>query len=803
MQFDVATKKVHISVDELCRTVVNHASIDARGLRIYPDTGKLAERMAEKYGLSYEEDVALTRTVSRGGLFYEVSGVCDGILRKNGQTTVFVNRCVNGYTDRITADMTAESIGNAVVYAYMAAESEMLSSVTFRVTFYHNANDVRTIEKSYTRAEMSAAFMRLIDLHRPFAALEAERVCVRLPNAKNQVFPYREMRVQQRDFMVEVLRAVKYGGKAVIEAPTGTGKTMAALYPAVKAMGTGYADKIFFFTSKTTTALAALEAAKKLSASSGLRAVHITAKERCCPIRMRDPFKCTPEKCPRAKGHYKRSADAIAEIVTTHKVIGTEEIGEFAKKYSICPYEFSLDLTEHCDIVICDCNYLIDEGAHLRRYFGECETMQKRYIFLFDEAHNLADRAKASFGAELRLSAFRRFLDSVRTMPETPVTEAIASIDFYMQSMEALCADSIEEHSDGIRRGFTTMNAFDKQFFDLLTAFIKAADRYMHSSAFGTLPDTLFDLVSDVRKYVSSLEIFDAHFTHTIAVNGNEIVTKILCLDPSARLAEKCKKGVASIFFSATLTPLDYYASLFGAADGVKLRLDCPYDRENLAVCILDKLSVKYQFRSQNAGAVADAIYSTVSRRDGNYMVYFPSYAYMSEVQTLFKYKYPHIKTVMQAQNMSEEARRGFLDAFRAGTRTTLVGFSVLGGIYSEGIDLVGDRLIGSIIVGVGLTKPTDESEVLRAYYDTKYEQGTEYAYVYPGFNRVLQAAGRVIRTETDRGVVVFLDERYAEPNYKALLPWQFRTAKFVGDSRSLELVLDHFWQKHSEKAGQ
>ena len=803
MQFDAATKKVHISAEELCRTVVNHASIDARGIRIYPDTGKLAERMTEKYGLSYTENVPLTRTVSRGGLFYEVSGVCDGILRKNGQTTVFVNRCVTSYTDRITTDLAAECIGNAVVYAYMTAESEMLSSVTFRVTFYHNQNDVRTIEKAYTRAEMSAAFMRLIDLHRPFAALEAERVCMRLPGAKNQVFPYREMRAQQRDFMVEVLRAVKFGGKAVIEAPTGTGKTMAALYPAVKAMGAGYADKIFFFTSKTTTALAALEAAKKLSASSGLRAVHITAKERCCPIRMRDPFKCTPEKCPRAKGHYKRTADAIADIVTAHKVIGTEEIGEFAKKYSICPYEFSLDLTEHCDVIICDCNYLIDEGAHLRRYFGACETMQKRYIFLFDEAHNLADRAKASFGAELRLSAFRRFLDSVRTMPETPVTEAIASIDFYMQSMEALCADSIEEHADGVKRGFTTMNTFDKQFFDLLTAFVKAADRYMHSSAFGTLPDSLFDLVSDVRKYISSLEIFDAHFTHTIAVNGSEIVTKILCLDPSARLAEKCKKGVASVFFSATLTPLDYYASLFGAADGVKLRLDCPYDRENLAVCILDKLSVKYQFRSQNAGAVADAIYSTVSRRDGNYMVYFPSYAYMSEVQTLFKYKYPHIKTVMQAQNMSEEARRGFLDAFRLGTRTTLVGFSVLGGIYSEGIDLVGDRLIGSIIVGVGLVKPTDESEVLRAYYDTKYEQGTEYAYVYPGFNRVLQAAGRVIRTETDRGVVVFLDERYAEPNYKALLPWQFRTAKFVGDNRSLESVLDRFWQKHNKKAGQ
>ena len=796
MIFDAAAKKVHISVEELCHTVVNHASIDTRGARLYPDKGKVAEWLTGKHGLAYTEEVSLSRTVSRGGLFYEVSGVCDGVLREGGKVLACVNRCIGDFTSCITSDMAAESIGQAVAYAYMLAESEMLGSIGFRVTFYHNQNDIKTIEKSYTRAEMAAAFMRLLDLHRSFAALEAERVCVRLPAAKAQAFPYREMRQQQRDFMLEVLRAVKFGGKALIEAPTGTGKTMAALYPALKALGSGYAQKIFFFTSKTTTALAALDAAKKLSATSGVRAIHISAKERCCPIKMRDPLKCTPEKCPRANGHYKRTADAIADIVTAYKVIDPSAIDAYANKYSICPYEFSLDLTEHCDIVICDCNYLIDEAAHFRRYFSSCGEGRPKYIFLFDEAHNLLERAKASFGAELRLSKIRRFLDEVRTMPQNSVTEALASIDFYIDSMRELCADTCEEGDDGIVRGFTTTNSFDKQLYDLLTAFVKAADRHIRSPYGGSLPDSLFELSSDAKKYITSLEMFDECFVHTVTVNGGEVISKILCLDPSKRLAERCKFGAATIFFSATLTPLNYYAALYGAPDAVKLKLDCPYDRENLCVCIMDKLSVKYQFRSQNATAVADAIMSTVSRRDGNYMVYFPSYEYMSEVQTVFKYKYPHIKTVMQAKNMSEDARRAFLDAFRAGTRQTLVGFSVLGGIYSEGIDLVGDRLIGSVIVGVGLTKPTNESEVFRVYYDNKYEAGKEYAYTYPGFNRVLQAAGRVIRTETDRGVVVFIDERYAEPGYKELLPHQFRTAKFVGDTRSLESVLDRFWGK-------
>ncbi|MBQ6892903.1 MAG: ATP-dependent DNA helicase [Clostridia bacterium] len=796
MIFDAALKKVHISVGELCRTVVNHASIDVRGARIYPDNGKIAELFESKFGLSFTPDVSIQRVVSRGGIFYDISGICDGIVRRDGKTIVCVNRCINDFTSRITSDMAAETIGNAVALSYMVAESEMLSNISFLVTFYHNQNDVKYIEKTYTKQEMSAAFNRLLDMHRPFVALEAERVCVRLPEAKAASFPYREMRAQQRDFMIEVLRAVKTHGKAVIEAPTGTGKTMAALFPALKALGNGYVDKIFYFTSKTTTAFAAIEATKKLAENTGIRAVHVSAKERCCPIKMQDPFKCTPAKCPRANGHYKRTADAITDVVTQHKVIDISVINEFSNKHCVCPYELSLDLTEYCDIIICDYNYLIDEASHFRRYFSECADSGQKYLFLFDEAHNLIDRAKASFGAEIRLSKIRKFLDEVRSLPQNAVCEALSSIEFYVNSMRELCADSVEEREDGIERGFTTSHAFDKQFYDLLVAFTRAVDKYSRSPACGSLPDSIFDLNADAKKYISSLEIFDECFVHTVFVSGGEVVTKIVCLDPSKRLEERTKFGVASIFFSATLTPLEYYATLYGAADSVKLKLDSPYDRENLCVCIMDKLSVKYQFRSQNAGAVADAIMSVCSRRDGNYMVYFPSYEYMSEVQTLFKYKYPHIKTVMQAKGMSEQSRREFLDAFRIGNRSTLVGFCVLGGIYSEGIDLVGDRLIGTVIVGVGLTKPTDESEVVREYYDNKYEAGKEYAYTYPGFNRVLQAAGRVIRTETDRGVVVFIDERYAEPGYKELLPHQFRTAKFVGDTRSLEMIIDRFWNE-------
>lgn len=793
MQFDPVSKKLRIDARELCHTVVNHASIDRRAAHIREDDGKVDDLLEHRYGTNYHKKQALCRTVSRGGLFYEIGGTADGIARENGKVTVCVNRLFGDYTSKLDTDRTAETVALAALLACMVAESELLGSVAFRITFFHNSRDIRVIEKSFSRRELTEAVGRLLDLHRPFAALEAERLCVRIPNCKTLAFPYPEMRPQQRDFIVETLRTIGGGGKALIEAPTGTGKTAAALYPALRALGAGMIDKIFYFTSKNTTALAALDAARNMSASTGIRAVHITAKERICPVRLRDPMKCTPEVCPRARGHYGRVPDALAELVRSAHIYDADTIAEAAGRHSVCPYELSLDLSEACDIVICDCNYLIDEAAYFRRYFEPGAT-DVRYVFLFDEAHNLLDRAKACYGGELRRSEIRRFLDEVRTVPKNAVCDALADLEFYIDSMRELCADSMEEDDAGAVHGFTTVHSFDKQLYDLLAAFDRAAAKYIRSPLCGSLPDHLYLLHDKVKKYLTAMELFDRCFVGTVTVHGDEVIAKIVCIDPSGQLAKKTARGRASIFFSATLTPLDYYATLYGAPDAAKLKLDCPYDRANLCVCIMDKLSVRYQFRSQNAAAVADAIMQTVSRRDGNYMVYFPSYAYMTEVQTLFKYKYPHIRTVVQAKDMSEHARRGFLDAFRAGTRTTLVGFSVLGGIYAEGIDLVGDRLIGSVIVGVGLVQPSDENEILREYYDDKYEAGREYAYIYPGFNRVLQAAGRVIRTETDCGVVVFIDERYAEPTYKELMPAQYRTAKFVGDTQALGAVLDRFW---------
>ncbi len=793
MQFDPVSKKLRIDARELCHTVVNHASIDRRAAHIREDDGKVDDLLEHRYGTNYHKKQALCRTVSRGGLFYEIGGTADGIARENGKVTVCVNRLFGDYTSKLDTDRTAETVALAALLACMVAESELLGSVAFRITFFHNSRDIRVIEKSFSRRELTEAVGRLLDLHRPFAALEAERLCVRIPNCKTLAFPYPEMRPQQRDFIVETLRTIGGGGKALIEAPTGTGKTAAALYPALRALGAGMIDKIFYFTSKNTTALAALDAARNMSASTGIRAVHITAKERICPVRLRDPMKCTPEVCPRARGHYGRVPDALAELVRSAHIYDADTIAEAAGRHSVCPYELSLDLSEACDIVICDCNYLIDEAAYFRRYFEPGAT-DARYVFLFDEAHNLLDRAKACYGGELRRSEIRRFLDEVRTVPKNAVCDALADLEFYIDSMRELCADSMEEDDAGAVHGFTTVHSFDKQLYDLLAAFDRAAAKYIRSPICGSLPDHLYLLHDKVKKYLTAMELFDRCFVGTVTVHGDEVIAKIVCIDPSGQLAKKTARGRASIFFSATLTPLDYYATLYGAPDAAKLKLDCPYDRANLCVCIMDKLSVRYQFRSQNAAAVADAIMQTVSRRDGNYMVYFPSYAYMTEVQTLFKYKYPHIRTVVQAKDMSEHARRGFLDAFRAGARTTLVGFSVLGGIYAEGIDLVGDRLIGSVIVGVGLVQPSDENEILREYYDDKYEAGREYAYIYPGFNRVLQAAGRVIRTETDCGVVVFIDERYAEPTYKELMPAQYRTAKFVGDTQALGAVLDRFW---------
>ena len=363
-------KSSRIGAAELCHTVVNHASIDRRAAHIRPDDGKVDELLEHQYGTNYHPKQELCRTVSRGGLFYEIHATADGIARASGKTTVCVNRLFGDYTSKLDADRTAETVAFAALLAYMVAESEMLGTIAFRITFFHNNRDKSVIEKSFSRRELAEAVGRLLDLHRPFAALEAERLCVRIPNCKTLTFPYPEMRPQQRDFIVETLRAIGSGKKALIEAPTGTGKTAAALDPALRALGAGMIDKIFYFTSKNTTALAALDAARKMSDKTGIRAVHITAKERICPVKLRDPMKCTPEVCPRAKGHFGRVPDAIADLVGAARIYDADTIADIAGKRSVCPYELSLDLSEACDLIICvTATTSLTRPAYFRRYF--------------------------------------------------------------------------------------------------------------------------------------------------------------------------------------------------------------------------------------------------------------------------------------------------------------------------------------------------------------------------------------------------------------------------------------------------
>ncbi|MBQ9429039.1 MAG: ATP-dependent DNA helicase [Clostridia bacterium] len=792
MEYDAGTKTLRLSAAQLCKKAANHGDINARGFRIF-EGGRMSERLAEKYGADYQTDLSLSGTICRGGFFFEIFTKCDGYLHRKEGDVLFVHRAVSTATARLTADHTAEYVGLCVLSAHLAVLRSGAESLTYCLTLSHGAKDVRTVEKTMTREELAAAAARLVDRFLPFASLAAEAAEVRVPGCRALSFPYAEMRVQQREFMHETLRAVKAHGALLVEAPTGTGKTMAALYPAFKALGAGHVEKIFYFTSKNTTALAALDAAKRLSASAKIRAIHITAKERLCPTRSGDPYKCTPRVCPRAGGHYKRLADAICDIMTAHRVISDKEILETAGKYKVCPYEFALDLTDDCDLIVCDCNYLIDEAVYFRRYFSGGGA--GKYLFLFDEAHNLPDRAKDAYSASLALSTLKNFRAETEE-GDHPVLEALDALILYVEGMRALCEDSVQIDAQGRACGFCALAAFDKTLSELLTAFLHACDRYFYSAGYGALPPSLHGVYAAAKEFSTALSIFDTHFVGTVEVKNGELILQALCLDPSGQLQLKLKKGVASVFFSATLSPLEYYATLFGAPHAAKLKLDSPYDRSNLAVCILDKISVRYQVRSQNAAAVAEAIFAAAKAKRGNYMVYFPSYAYLKEVYAIFSTAYPRIRTVVQSREMKSGERRAFLDAFSAENAETLVGFSVLGGIYAEGIDLVGERLIGSVIVGVGMILPTNESELLAAYCEEKYEAGKEYAYIYPGFNKVLQAAGRVIRTERDRGVIVLIDERYVAEPYRSLLPRQYRHAKLCGSARALSAVLKAFWAR-------
>ncbi len=707
-----------------------------------------------------------------------VGGRIDGIIGSEDPPVVQEIKTVLTPLDALGEWDNPMYWAQARCYAYMYAREHDLPLITIRITYAHlDTLEIRSFDRTQRREELEKFFTEAAQRYLRLARIAREWKEVRNQSITELSFPFGQFRPRQREFAGAVYRAVKNGRQVFAQAPTGTGKTIATLFPSIKAMGEDAAAKIFYLTAKGVTATAARDALE-LMRRKGLRirSVCITAKDKICLLPVRS---CDPDDCPYCKGYYDRLSGALTETFEIQN-IDREEIERIAQTHCVCPFELSLDVALWCDCIICDYNYVFDPSVYLRRFFDEED---ERYVFLIDEAHNLVDRAREMFSAECvsqRYGALRKKIR--RGMPE--IKRALTRLLNLLREI------------DGSMEGghFRTEEQPPPALLHNLGAFATAAQKRLARNEKHPAREELLELYFETLSFLRIEENYGKHYRTTITRHKKNLIVKLFCLDPSLLLRMALKRANASVFFSATLSPPGYFRDILGGCRDAKLlRIGSPFPPENLNVLIGSSVSTYYKDRTDTAPQIAQMISAAIEQKRGNYLVFFPSYAYLQLVEKYLSDFHSELHLVTQTPSMDENERRAFLENFTEENSETLLGLAVMGGVFGEGIDLVGDKLVGVVIVGVGLPQIHEERELIKDHFHKSGKPGFDFAYVYPGINKVLQAAGRVIRSETDRGMILLIDKRFTRTPYSTLLPPEWKIG-YVNESDAISKTLSKFW---------
>jgi len=730
---------------------------------------------------SYRAEVALSLTVEGELVSLDVGGRVDGLLLAAEGAVLEEIKTTTAPPGSISQEANPLHWAQLRCYGHMLARQYELQEVELRLTYYHLAEG-QEVSFSETRpAEELAIYFASIA--RPYLAWlekKAAWAAERDASILRLSFPYQAYRPGQRELCAAVYRTARDGKTLYVRAPTGIGKTAAVLFPALKAMAEGCGEKIFYLTAKTTVRTVVEKTFDDLR-RTGLRCktLTLTAKEKLCFCAETN---CTPEACEYARGHYDRVGRAI-EAIFPQAAYTRELILEYAARYRVCPFEFSLELAGWADCVICDYNYAFDPRVYLRRFF----IAGGDFLLLVDEAHNLVQRAQEMFSAELTKAPILALQKAVRAVaPE--LGRVLHRLNAQMVALRKQC-----EASDG----YFTQAEIPAGLTACLQEFAVLAQRWLGREEADPFRTELLDQYFAAQDFLRTAAEFGADYVVYGIKAGSDVRLKLFCLDPARRLRAVVRLGRAAVFFSATLHPLGFYIRMLGGeADSAGFELPSPFPRDNLLLLVDDRTPTRYRQRHLSYDRIALAIAVLARGKPGNYLAFFPSYEYMAAVYEIFCRDNPDCRVVRQVAGMSEEERDDFLRGFAEGAADSLVGFAVMGGIFGEGIDLVGERLSGAVVVGVGLPQVSPEREIIRAYFAAAGEDGFAYAYDYPGMARVLQAVGRVIRTENDRGVVLLLDERFAQARYRRLFPPEWYPVRPAGSQANLGKVIDRFWGK-------
>lgn len=782
---------IRISVRNLVEFILREGNIDNRtGGGQDPENMQMGSRIHRKIqrqmGSDYQAEVPLKTEIVCDGFTLKIEGRADGLIHTKEQVMVDEIKGVLRELDRVQ-EPAGIHLAQAKCYASMVAEQEGVDEIGVQMTYCQmETEEVKRFQYSYQSNELKVWFDEVIRQYEKWAKFQIEWRKARNASVKGIEFPF-PYRKGQRDLAVSVYRTILRKKKLFIQAPTGVGKTISTVFPAVKAVGEELGEKIFYLTAKTITRTVAEQAFETLREQNlKFKVITLTAKEKICFC---EETSCNPDDCPYAKGHFDRVNDAVYELLMQEDVMSREVLEAQARKHKICPFEMALDVSTWVDGVICDYNYVFDPDARLRRFFAEGGA--GGYLFLIDEAHNLVERGRQMYSAELCKEDFLAVKKLVKG--EAPrFAKRLEACNKILLAMKKECENY---------KVLDNISHFGIQLMNVLSE----TDRYLEECVDKEVRETVLDFYFQVRSFLNIYDGLDENYVvYTEYQENGRFVLKLFCVNPAANLQKCLDKGNSAVFFSATLLPIQYYKRLLSTEkDNYAVYIDSSFDTKKRLLMNGVDVSTRYAMRSREMyQRYATYIFRVVKAKMGNYLIFFPSYRFMEDVYQEFTQLLAsdeeEMELVIQQKHMDEEERENFLRAFEMRREKSLIGFGVLGGIFSEGIDLTNEKLIGTLIIGTGLPQVCNEREILKSYFDQKGLYGFDYAYRYPGMNKVLQAAGRVIRTEDDRGVILLLDERFQREKGKEIFPKEWADCERC----RLDIVEEKirlFWEKQTD----
>ena len=776
--------RVHLSARELVEFLLQRGSIDSRGAGFdrAAEGARIHRRLQRAAGKGYEVEVYLKQEYQAEGLDWLIDGRADGIFAENGLVTVDEIKTVTTPLEEITEEMQPVHWAQGQVYAAIYARQKGLEEIAVRLTYFQvDEEQIIRFTRRYTAGELEDFMAGLLREYAPWAKRARDWQQQRTESLQALAFPFEEYRTGQRAMAAAVYRTLRDGQRLLCQAPTGIGKTMSALFPALKVLAGGCEGRVFYLTARTTARAAAESALARLRQSQPdlrLKSITLTAKDKVCLLEKRE---CTPEACPYANGYYDRLREALWQALDEDDFT-RPRLEELARRHTLCPFEFGLDLSLWCDVIVGDYNYLFDPVVSLKRFFEAGGD----HLFLVDEAHNLPDRAREMHSASLEKSQVYRCVKLLGKGWGRPKT-ALNRLNRAFIELRRRCEEQPE-------RTFFSAEALE-DFRRLVERAAGPLEEWLEEHREGEAREELLELYFALREYLRVAEWYDEHFVTQVSAHGAEVRVSQLCLDPAPFVDSSLAKGRGAVLFSATLSPAAYFRDILGCTEAKNALLPSPFDPARLGLFCAADVSTRYRDRQQSLEAIARYLHALVAGQRGNYIAFFPSYTYLAQVHEVFCRLFPQVETLVQQAGMDETAREDFLARFSPDADATLLGFGVLGGVFGEGVDLAGSRLIGAAIVGVGLPQVGPRQEMLRRYFDDTRGDGFDYAYRFPGFNKVLQAAGRVIRTPADRGVVLLIDDRFAAPAYRQLFPAHWRHCRYLYGPAELTEQLAAFWE--------